>query len=543
MRGLVTALLLLAARAGLVLHAVIFPARHRHYRFDLWLLPWIRRRRALSAGPPGREETRDLIFCFVDHFEPGTRGASLEQAQERFRAWTEGYPALARRFADSDGRHPQHSFFFPPHYFREEYLSGLALMDWQGLGEVELHLHHAGDTSESLRSRLEETLSLYAGYGVFQCQGDPIRQRYAFIHGNWALDNSRPEYCGVNDELRVLAATGCFADFTFPSLLAAQPRMVNALYRAVDDPAAPKSYERGRPMTAGRPPGPDEFPLLTGPIGLARRRRFPFFTIEDADVTAENPGTPARVRGWVREAIGVGGRPDWIFVKVHTHGAPERHHDALLGLGAETMYRTLCEEFGDGRHFRLHFASAREMFNIARAAEDGHAGDAGRFRDYEIAPYLTRFLRANVPYEARRFVPAAREGTLPVLDLSLALSQEQTASLEFRSGLLRAASGRIASLQSPSLPMGPVHAAPAAAELRLGGAGGELDLFLLAGCGVNAAGTLLAPEAASSLAGAAVERFHLRLESGQILPLAIQAPAGAPSGAGAGEAPGGRGQA
>src|SRR5438132_607974 len=42
---------------------------------------------------------------------------------------------------------------------------------------------------------------------------------YGFIHGNWALCNSRPDgrWCGVNNELEILRATGCYADFTMPS--------------------------------------------------------------------------------------------------------------------------------------------------------------------------------------------------------------------------------------------------------------------------------------------------------------------------------------
>jgi hypothetical protein len=32
--------------------------------------------------------------------------------------------------------------------------------------------------------------------------------------------------------------------------------------------------------------------------------------------------------------------------------------------------------------FRLHYVSAREMVNILHAAEDGHTGDAGAWRDY-----------------------------------------------------------------------------------------------------------------------------------------------------------------
>ena len=42
---------------------------------------------------------------------------------------------------------------------------------------------------------------------------------FGFIHGNWALDNSRPDgkYCGLNNEITLLRDLGCYADFTMPS--------------------------------------------------------------------------------------------------------------------------------------------------------------------------------------------------------------------------------------------------------------------------------------------------------------------------------------
>ncbi len=437
-----------SARLAAGLFAGAFPAKQRLYRFDLWLQPWLRRRLDKGSGPPPVPDgvTRDLIFAFTDHFEPGTKGASLEQSRERFAAWTELYPPLARGFTDAEGRHPQHGFFFPPHYFRDEYLHGLADFDWQGLGETELHLHHEDDDSETLRALLEETLERYADYGVFQCQGDPVRRAYGFIHGNWALDNSRPEYCGVNDELNILRETGCYADFTFPSLHSAQPRMVNALYRAVDDPDAPKSYDEGRLMSAGRSPSAEEFAMITGPIGLRSKPRFPWFRVEEADVTGEGPGRPERVRGWVNEGIHVAGRPEWIFVKVHTHGAPERHRDALLGEGAAGMFRTLCEEYGDGERWRLHFVNAREMYNIARAAEEGKSGNAGDYRDFELPPYLTGALRCDARYRARSFVAAAA-GALPSAELQMA-EPGTDCRLEFKTGALMELQGSLATLKS-----------------------------------------------------------------------------------------------
>jgi hypothetical protein len=36
----------------------------------------------------------------------------------------------------------------------------------------------------------------------------------------------------------------------------------------------------------------------------------------------------------------------------------------------------------------LHFATAREAFNIVSAAIDGHEGNPGAFRDYRLKPIM-----------------------------------------------------------------------------------------------------------------------------------------------------------
>ena len=44
------------------------------------------------------------------------------------------------------------------------------------------------------------------------------------------------------------------------------------------------------------------------------------------------------------------------------------------------------ERYNDGEKWLLHYVTAREMYNIVRAAEDGHSGNPGDYRDYEVLP-------------------------------------------------------------------------------------------------------------------------------------------------------------
>jgi len=88
----------------------------------------------------------------------------------------------------------------------------------------------------------------------------------------------------------------------------------------------------------------------------------------------------------VNQNIHVEGRPEWVFVKVHTHGAPDLQGASLLGEGGRIMHRALTGLYNDGRDWILHYVSAREMYNIAMAAMEGKTGNPADFRDYILKP-------------------------------------------------------------------------------------------------------------------------------------------------------------
>jgi hypothetical protein len=222
---------------------------------ELWL-PGYLKSLVRRAAQPAATGPVDIMFAVCDHYEPDHGGAPVDRQTERVAAWTRRYPALAGRFHDADGRPPQHSFFYPAEAYRPDQVDSLALLCAAGYGEVEVHLHHGHDTSDHLRETLEQFRDTLAHrHGLLSEDGDG-RVRYAFIHGNWALDNGRGDdrFCGVNDELSILRETGCYADLTMPAAPnPAQSRIVNSIYYAVDDEMKPRSYDRGRRVRVGRP--------------------------------------------------------------------------------------------------------------------------------------------------------------------------------------------------------------------------------------------------------------------------------------------------
>jgi hypothetical protein len=188
--------------------------------------------------------------------------------------------------------------------------------------------------------------------------------------------------------LELLRQLGCFADYTFPSLnQAAQPAMVNSIYEAVDDDR-PKSYDRGTPLQSGVKPAGDLL-IFEGPLVMALAWDPRLFTVvDDGNIHPAVPAGPKRVDYWMRSRIHVKGRPEWQFVKVHGHGAQtEGDVDEWLGPHFDAALSHLERAYNDGTRYVLHYVTAREAFNLVRAAADGKTGDPRQYYDYLIPPY------------------------------------------------------------------------------------------------------------------------------------------------------------
>ncbi len=370
--------------------------RERGLRY--WLPSYLadapRRRSARAAR--GRGLTH-LLFLVCDHFEPRHGIADEIQPAARLRQWHAGFRSLQSECLQRYGLKPVHTWFYPPHHGLE-HLSALAKMAFDGLGEVELHYHHGGDTRETLEAALKSTLAQYHKAGLLLQLGSPPGKHFGFIHGDWGLANSGGErFCGVNSELSLLRELGCWGDLTMPSVNGCQSRKINSIYYAGGPESEPKAYDRGDDARVGSVDS-QRLLLIQGPLamrlGAGVRPR-----MENASLTSVNWGTEERIRTWIDCHVHVQGRPEWLFIKLHTHGAIERDFDALFGERARRMHRTLAEQYNDGRRYRLHYITARQAFNLARAAECGQGGDPQSFLDWEVPPQVTSLYRADAPHD------------------------------------------------------------------------------------------------------------------------------------------------
>ena len=110
--------------------------------------------------------------------------------------------------------------------------------------------------------------------------------------------------------------------------------------------------------------------MITGPLALARKGLG--IRLENGAITGDDPPTAARVATWVAQGIHIEGRPEWVFVKVHTHGAIESTAASLLGDGGRALHEALRAHTRDG--WRLHYVTAREMARCVHQIENGQAG-------------------------------------------------------------------------------------------------------------------------------------------------------------------------
>lgn len=346
---------------------------------DLWLLASLRSPRWQQR--PGT--TTDILFAICDHFEP-LHGTDRTGALDRIQRWQREYPPLVQPFRDADGCSPKHTFFYPVEQYDPEFLKRIDEICRETSSEIELHLHHEGDSAATLRDKLERGKDDLARHGALP-EDAAGRIRFGFVHGNWALAHSHPSgrHCGVPEELSVLKKAGCYADLTLPSAPdRTQTRTVNQIYYA-STTSRPKPHDHGIPARVGDSDR-GELLLVQGPLALNWRRRkggiFP--RIENSELSGSNPPRPDRLQLWLQSGIGVAGQPDWLFIKLHTHGGLPRNMRTLLGEAMPRFYEHFQKTCSPERGFRTHFVTAREMVNIIHAAENGHTGNAGQFRNY-----------------------------------------------------------------------------------------------------------------------------------------------------------------
>jgi len=268
----------------------------------------------------------------------------------------------------------------------------MAGMQAEGLGEVEIHLHHGvekPDTAENLRRALVEFRDILANEHkcLSRFDGEKL-PRYAFVHGNLALGNScGGRYCGVDNEVQILADTGCYADMTLPSAPdQSQVSVTNKIYECGLPLKYPIPHRKGKSVKVnGNLP---QLPLIfSGPLIFNWTRRikgFPIPRVDDGALVYNQQMDFARLNRWLNANITVKGNPEWVFIKLYCHGFFTHDQSASIGDEAKKFFNEVVENGEKENAYSVHFASAREATNMVFAAIDGKTGNPNKFRDYRL---------------------------------------------------------------------------------------------------------------------------------------------------------------
>src|SRR5262249_46333929 len=125
---------------------------------------------------------------------------------------------------------------------------------------------------------------------------------------------------------------------------------------------------------------------------------------DDGAVEDTSPAHPRRLANWLSSHVHVAGRPEWEFLKLHTHDLQNRR--SFLSTATAPDLTTLASELVDDSKTRLgcpppsrlHYVTAREAYNIPKAAEAGCRGDPNAYRDFAVPPPANRRVLCPAPW-------------------------------------------------------------------------------------------------------------------------------------------------
>lgn len=357
-----------------------------HRNIHVWFFSYLKQ---IFKSKPDFDGSLHIMIGIMDHFEPLAGNVSLAEAHKRLDFWDEKLPDIADKLRDSYGNSYKHSIFYPIEEYEESVLERIS--EWQSkkLVETEFHLHHDNDNEKNFLETIEYYKKIFSQeHNLLPRETRSNEIKYGFIHGNWALNNSgaNGKWCGLNNELFLLKKSGCYADFTLPSAPdISQTKKINSIYYANVNNFIPKCHDSGIDAEVGKVHD-DKLLLIQGPLAI-RFKRDKFLIkpkIESGEIGVKTHPTLERFKVWVEQHIHVKGKPEWIFIKLFSHGGPTYNAEILLGDPMLKFFDELREFLDYHPSIKLHFVTAREMANIVKAAEDNQPGDPEEYRNYKL---------------------------------------------------------------------------------------------------------------------------------------------------------------
>jgi hypothetical protein len=197
--------------------------------------------------------------------------------------------------------------------------------------EIQVHIHHENLTLSDRRTMPELAAWVHAHSNArldcerfeffLQLSLDQIREdigtrldRWAFVHGTWALNASDHAVCRIQNEMEILKRNGCFGDFSFPA------------GRKNTNPKIEQPFTC-RPITADRAydlPESEPIPVHPGSNAFTGNRFFIWSSvIKHVHCGIDYYGTHLdalavddAVLRWIRDSAFIDGT---VYIKTHAH--------------------------------------------------------------------------------------------------------------------------------------------------------------------------------------------------------------------------------
>ncbi|HEY6327707.1 MAG TPA: hypothetical protein VI756_00100, partial [Blastocatellia bacterium] len=176
---------------------------------------------------------------------------------------------------------------------------------------------------------------------------------------------------------------------------------INAIYEYGGDPNRRRCHSSGPSVTAGTLP---KLPvIMTGPLVFDWRggkRGLPVPRLDGGVLARNYPLDMTRVHNWIKAGISVEGKPEWVFIKLYCHGFFPQDEEYTIGEPIIRFFDDLLNQAHRTGEFKIHFATAREAFNMVMAAAAGEPGEPGEFRNYCFSPIMDSTVAESENLEA-----------------------------------------------------------------------------------------------------------------------------------------------
>ena len=125
--------------------------------------------------------------------------------------------------------------------------------------------------------------------------------------------------------------------------------------------------------------------IIQGPLYPYLKNGKPWgLRVSGDEINGQSVVTEDRIDACIKTGISVKGKDNWVVVKMHTHGATDAK--GVLGKEMDDIFTHLEASYNDGKNYKLHYVTARELYNIIKSVEaNEECSDPELYRNYKIS--------------------------------------------------------------------------------------------------------------------------------------------------------------